>query len=303
MIQQVDNILSLQKFTDRIGDRSKYLVQYAGKGLYHYTDLNALISIIGEHDLWLTHSRYSNDEHEMEHGYKISLDVIKRKKEKNPLDITRQYYDRVEEYLKKPPQDVFICCFCKEDNLLSQWRGYGENGAGVSIGFDPLGFTRFTGPDMPLDEYGLMRLWQVYYNDDEKKEIVEQALDLIPEIHRNESEEEIARQTAAAIHFFLPTFKDHDFEEECERRLIFTPSMNCIAKPRYRYHRQMLVPYYSLKSLIDPNNSSLTILPVKSIMVGPGSRKEINSESIEMLLHNNGYTEVKVNVSDTPYRG
>lgn len=42
-----------------------------GQSLYHYTDLGGLLGIIQQHDLWLTHSRYSNDDEEMTHGQKV----------------------------------------------------------------------------------------------------------------------------------------------------------------------------------------------------------------------------------------
>lgn len=29
----------------------------------------------------------------------------------------------------------FVICFCEEGDKLSQWRGYADNGRGVSIGF------------------------------------------------------------------------------------------------------------------------------------------------------------------------
>ncbi|NVO21250.1 MAG: DUF2971 domain-containing protein [Bacteroidetes bacterium] len=302
MIRQVDDILSLQHFTYEIGSKSSYLVQDFAGGLYHYTDLNGLIGIITKHDLWLTHSRFSNDENEMNDGYRIAKEVLKTKREQAITDDYKSYTIRVEEYLDKPSQGVYICCFCEKNNLLSQWRSYGENGTGVSLGFNPLGFTQFTGPDLPPDSYGLMRLWKVYYKDATKKDIIEQALDLIPQMHQGESDDYIAQRVAEAIHFFLPTFKDPDFEEENERRLIFTPSVNCQVKPLYRNRRQMLVPYFSLNDLLKSMIPDLR-LPLISLTVGPGSRKEINRESVEMLLENHGYEGVKVDVSDTPYRG
>jgi hypothetical protein len=304
MIRQVDEILSLQEFTHRIGTESQYLVQDFTGGLFHYTDLNALINIVTTHDLWLTNSRYSNDENELNHGYKIASEVIIEKRNKSVKNtFKRKYLDHVEDFLKQPPQGVYICCFCGEDNLLSQWRSYGENGTGVSIGFNPGGFTRFTGPDLSPEQFGLMRLWKVYYDDVTKKNIIQQALELMPDLHYNESEDFIARRAADAIHFFLPTFKDIDFQEENERRLIFTPSINCRINPKFRCRKQMLVPFYSLNSLIQNDSNIIERLPLISITCGPSVTKEINKESIEMMLSKNGYESAMVKVSDTPYRG
>ena len=303
MIQQVDDIRSLEEFIAQIGTRSRYLVQEYSGQLYHYTDLNGLIGIIGGHDLWLTNSRFSNDEKELDHGYEIAGNVIKRRHEAE-TDVERiRYFELVRTLLKNPPQGVYICCFCERENLLSQWRSYGENGAGVSIGFDPKKFTWFTGSDLSTEQFGLMRLWKVYYDDDIKEKIVDQALEIIPEMHYGKPVETIAQKTVEAIHFFLPTFKNKDFREENERRLIFTPSKSCQVKPLFRYRRQMLVPYYSLDGIINPGKIPDRRLPVQSIMVGPGARKLINKESVEMLVHDSGYLNVSVAVSETPYRG
>jgi len=303
MIKQVDDIQSLENFTYEIGSRSKYLVQEFDGLLYHYTDLNALTSILSNHDLWLTNSRYSNDEHEITHGYQVARSIIKQKRDNSDNAEYKEFCDNVNKMLNEPPQGVYICCFCEKDNLLSQWRSYGENGSGISIGFDPYGFTRFTGPDLPPQEIGLMRLWKVFYKDEVKNDIIEKALDLNFEKYNNESQTSLAKKAAEAIHFFMPTFKDKDFAEENERRLIFTPSKECQVMPAYRYRREMLVPYYSLQSLISQVTQSTDPLPVKSITVGPGIRKEINQESIEMMLPQHGYDDVSVMVSDTPYRG
>ncbi|HVN58747.1 MAG TPA: DUF2971 domain-containing protein [Bacteroidales bacterium] len=306
MILQVDDIQSLNDFIEQIGSISKYLVQEFSGELYHYTNLEALIGIVQKHDLWLTNSRFSNDETELNHGYEIAREVINRHKQTKTSTEMARYYGLVESLLRNPPQGVYICCFCERNNLLSQWRSYGENGTGVSIGFNPTGFQRFTGPDLSTEQYGLMRLWKVYYDDQVKEKIVAQALELIPEMHKGKSIELQAQKAAEAIHFFLPTFKNKDFVDEDERRLIFTPSKNCSVKPLYRYRRQMLVPYFSLNSLVNQNNQNNQNpcrLPIKSVMVGPSERKQINKESIELLMHNNNYGDADIEVSDTPYRG
>ena len=57
-IHMVD-LRSLETFTEHIGSNHQDLIQDFGGQLFHYTDLNALISIVGNHDLWFTNSRYS----------------------------------------------------------------------------------------------------------------------------------------------------------------------------------------------------------------------------------------------------
>ena len=95
MIKKVNNIRSLEKFTFDIGSRSQHFVQDFQGLLYHYTDLNALISILSNHDLWLTNSRFSNDEHEITHGYNVAFSVIKEKREQS-LDQQHHIVNKLE---------------------------------------------------------------------------------------------------------------------------------------------------------------------------------------------------------------
>ncbi len=302
--KHVVDIESLSNFTDSIGTHSEYLIQDFEGQLFHYTDLNALISIIKNHDLWLTNARYCNDNNEMIHGYSIAREVISEQRKKAADPETKSFLTKVAKLVDEPfDKDVYICCFCTKNNLLSQWRSYGKNGTGISIGFRPLDFSRYTGPDMPPSVFGLMRLWKVFYNIEVQKRIVEKALELIPMLHNADSNSKKAQKAADAIHFFIPTFKDKDFEEENERRLIFTPSEKCPVRPSFRITRGMLVPYYSLKELEKAVYNAGKRLPIAELTLGPGVHKELNVESAGMLLRENDYAEVAVGISETPYRG
>src|SRR5438128_2321916 len=43
-----------------------------GGPLYHYTDLGGLHGVVTNRDLWLNNARYSNDDEEMTHGYRVA---------------------------------------------------------------------------------------------------------------------------------------------------------------------------------------------------------------------------------------
>lgn len=303
----------LKHFLDSIGSASQYLVQDFGpdQRLYHYTDLAALKGIVENHDLWLTHLRFSNDDRELTHGYDLAREVIarerRRRKSRLPAEYLRQVAERVEQI---PTGGVFVCCFCAEDNLLSQWRSYGANGTGVSVGFKPSGFQSVCGGDLP-QPLGLMRLWRVFYEPKTQRNILEEALNLIPQLHPGRSESDWARRAADAIHFFVPTFKLGDFAEEKERRLVFTPAPGCPVVPRYRVGRGMLAPYYSLSELasaaagLAQEAQQRWPLPISKVTIGPSVHRAMNLESTRMILSQNGYTdeEISVEASAIPYRG
>jgi Protein of unknown function (DUF2971) len=274
--------------------------------LFHYTDLGGLQGIVENDDLWLTHSKYSNDNEEMSHGYGVAEEFIEeesRNKANEPARI--EYLNEISELLvQKPmPEGIYICCFCKRDDLLSQWRSYGANGTGVSIQFDPQGFAHVIRPDSR--DRGLIWLWKVSYKRKKQRDILQKAMDFGFGYKKEQPLWERARRAADAIQFFIPTFKNEDFEEEREYRLIFAPSPRYKGLPQFRIARGMLVPYYSLKELTSaPPMSEGCRLPITGVRIGPSVQKDLNVESTQLLLRRAKYPDnVNVVSSDTPYRG
>jgi hypothetical protein len=297
---------ALNAFLDSIGSYNPELIfgLAPDQSLYHYTDLQGLLGIVTDHDLRLTHTLYLNDAEEMIHGYRAANEVITEAKAAKTDATWQAYLNQLEELLKKPvPQGVYICCFCQKDNLLSQWRSYGANGTGVNVRFNPQLFFFVTGPDSPHG--GMMRLWKVFYDSQQQKRILRSAVNFAFEHppFGTTATEEVARQAADAIEFFIPTFKNQDFSEENEWRLIFTPPLNCPVKPRFRVSRGMLIPYYSLKELSGGSITPGGALPITGICVGPSANKVLNEESARMFLGEAGYTGVEITGSKTPYRG
>jgi hypothetical protein len=290
----------LQQFLQFIGSKrqAENFVYAPRETLCHYTDLGGLQGIVASDDLWLTNCRFSNDDSEMAHGYSIARAAVDDQLSSCASSVDREYLGLLKAQLNPAtPDDVYICCFCEENNRLSQWRGYGANGAGVGIEINGKEFAAITGGDMPL---GLMRLWKVYYEEHEQRELVAEAIAFGREV--NDPREQ-ARRAAHAIKFFIPTFKDVDFHEEGEWRLIFTPGANCHVRPEFRVARQMLVPYYSVRALlraIGPHMMSK--LPIRHVLIGPNPRAQITKESVKMLLSRCDYPHVTVEASRTSYR-
>jgi len=272
-----------------------------GEPLFHYTDLGGVHGIVGKGDLWLSNSRYSNDDEELTRGYRTAEDEIEAaRKERQDDQQWQSYLTSVAGLLAKPADEgVYICCFCKRDNLLSQWRGYAANGNGVSIQFIPSGFGNIAGFDSPLG--GLMRLWRVFYEPATQAEIIRDALRFAFDSQPPLPLDDRAQRAADAITFFIPTFKNKDFEDEDEWRLIFTPPPNCSVKPLFRVARNMLVPYYSLKDLLSHSSADFR-LPVSGILIGPSAQKSLNAASVQALVYAAGY-DFDVRISDTPWRG
>jgi len=296
----------LKEYLGRQGKPVDDLISRRHGKLYHYTDLAALASIIEKDDLWLTNSRFCNDAEEIAYGTGLALRVIGEREIHAPADVA-QYLARIRADLEEPGWDaVYICCFCEERNLLSQWRGYAANGTGVSIEVTAQEFDFITGDDCPI---GLMRFWKVFYLDSEQTERVSSALDYWWG-YAGLSPEDRARFAADSIRFLIPTFKNADFGEEQEWRLMFTPGEGCTVHPKFRAARGLLVPYYSLRDIVVATQRLQLPpgveppprpLPIEAIVVGPGTHRELNVQSAKLLVQPR-YPKVQVTASQTPYR-
>jgi len=272
----------------------------ADKDLYHYTDLAGILGVVESHDLWSTHSKYLNDMSEMKHGYDTALKVIKQESEKKKSEDWANYCKLIQDHVDNYTSvGVYVCCFCASDNLLSQWRNYGGNGTGVRIAFNSQRCHDIA--TACSTDYGIMKLWRVSYDSAEESEIFEDAIDFAFKFPL--SLEERAFQAVKLIEFFVPTIKNKDFREEDEYRLIFIPPPNCPVKPRFRVGRGMVIPYYSLRELSGKLDDELYRLPITGVRVGPSMNRELNAESIQMMLEHAGYSGIKVDQSSTPYRG
>lgn len=102
--------------------------------LYHYTTIPAFFSIISGQGLWASHIAYMNDASEIHHGRTFACEVIERLAGKARHQSFRHVlFQVIEAIAKKMLPDLYICCFSKARDDLSQWRAYGST-AGVCLG-------------------------------------------------------------------------------------------------------------------------------------------------------------------------
>ena len=152
-----------------------FLNRATNQTLYHYTDLGGLNGIISKHDLWLTNCRFSNDGREISYGFGVADQILQDR-----IAANAQHQDFLKEVRKLLEaavlNSVYVCCFCDKDNLLSQWRGYGANGTGVSIEIVGKEFSKGTGDEMP-QALGVLRAWIVYYKEEQQQELLTAAID------------------------------------------------------------------------------------------------------------------------------
>lgn len=211
-------------------------------------------------------------------------------------------------------QDGLAFCLSSEGDLLSQWRGYADDGHGVSIGFDKDYLCHLARKDSP----GLVpsiELTPVRYESTDHEAVAEIVLDALGEnldaflrsmsdaeerghvVDRMQSwREGLQDMDGSAAEFVVLadayTLKMPAFREEKEWRLLASQRRN--ESNLYRSLRDRLVPYMRLEL---PKTESPAILKV---ILGPKNLTPPDVVKGMLALH--GFHGVAVERSAATYR-
>ncbi len=298
--------------------------------LFHYTTADGLKGIVEQNELWATSAYFLNDSTEIIYGYRILKDALEEWITNNPRpkeslssrlarDLLNSFgRDLLDRRVIKP---IYLACFCELDNLLSQWRAYGQS-AGYSLGFkvptDPS-----TGQGFKPEPNTYTSKWvKVDYNRNEQIKKCRAILDPVLATFDDAG----TAQAIAAIgdHPLLGYsttliviadilleeivgFKNEAFEAEKEWRVVVrqreltkqgTDDGGKTPTPvRFRSSKGMLVPYVRLIPT-DPAKR----LPIACVRSGPTLEKTTAGMAIKMMLGRNGFSNVEVHGSDISVR-
>ena len=226
----------------------------------------------------------------------------------------------------------FVVCFCEDGDVLSQWRGYADNGKGCSLGFSV----------KELKEYcntykGILRFEQVEYKTVKEisDTIVEKSLKVLNELRGlrkwivesmpSFDEEKIEKMCQYCFHQMISgvlmsslKYKNDSFKEEQEWRLFFSQQIYKFAKWIYSdeeietivYDDMLkviknriefnvtaddLIPFYPINfTEISPN-------PIKQIIVGP--QNKIMEKDFSLYVASNKLSDIDFKYSRISYRG
>lgn len=202
--------------------------------MYHYCSLDVFEKIIEASTLRMTNIIKSNDYTEITFCLDEFVDAFYQaltRLKGNIYDSAFQEFltsvnieKIVERSIKNKWRTYYATCFSREGDLLSQWRGYANDGKGVALGFYTEPFCSCGGP-------ATWKLCPVYYNISQVKE------DLVAYI-----EQKIARPSTFTqrtpyiadyenavyniidrIVYDAPFYKNPAFAEEQEIRFVYYP--------------------------------------------------------------------------------
>ena len=215
----------------------------------------------------------------------------------------------IEKILSKPDVEVagaFVICFSEREDDLSQWRAYGGNAGGYSIEFDIDKLLEIVGPNQDL-------ISPVIYDGQELKVILDDVIVWTETFFMQglkdgraptmeEWAEEFGNYWLWNLSFMTPLFKHPAFKDEEEWRVIHWFKAHDVSNMCFTQNQSMMRRHVPLK-LSKADDEGNTLLPIKSIMVGPTSHPKISKIGVGDLLNKHGYGgTVEVKITDIPFR-
>lgn len=272
--------------------------------LYHYTNAQAVHSILSKSKIWLTDIRFLNDSQELHDGFSIFFEELKNSKQ--GLFTNTEYKEKAIECIKSmlfegksysaDLEPVFVFSLSSTDDQLSQWRAYGA----YAIEFDK----------KILEEYA-GKINQCVYDKKEKNGKATVGLtDAISTISKematcNGCMGPLSVDALIKLVYDAAYFKHDGFVEENEHRIIQQSEYtDYLSNTMYRSKDNMLVPYIEIEIPLDC---------IKSIQVGPMKNQELAYSSMYDFVKkiekkwqadtSNIEYNLPVTKSDIPYRG
>lgn len=193
---------------------------------YYYASLETFLNILKHKEIYLSDPLKMNDKLELQWYLRnlnneksrdnISCSVFEMMKMRSGIDFT--FDDLIKCLDAKGQRSIYISCFSKQLDLLSQWRAYGNDGQGVSIGFNL----------QKLAEGDNLLISEINYTNDIIQDEIENDVEVVAdEIGTVISEHKITNkemQIEVFLHELMPVlakYKNPAFSEEEEIRLIY----------------------------------------------------------------------------------
>lgn len=210
------------------------------KTLYHYCSVNTFFSIMKNKSVWMSDVRKSNDSLEVKwiNGhYRLFLlntwiDYVKSVEEKDSVSLKDfEKFDAIKElsdFILKPElSKAWVFCLSELGDHLGQWRGYGDDGKGVAIGFNPKVFFALDNTFSKADESFNFCFRKVGYGEKAAKKFFDDILDEMAITPQTSPDEILLKLQQAALiaRDVAPWFKNEGFKVEKEWRLIYKKEM------------------------------------------------------------------------------
>lgn len=284
--------------------------QTFSKPIYHYTSIATYREICASKRLRATDVRFMNDSMELQMALELLESLIDSESagdEKVALKLLFQWLR--EDF--EAGHSVFALCFSRHGNLLSQWRGYVGDGAGVSFGLD------IKGVESLLVNSGITWIArECLYKPEDQLDCMRHVLkqmkgwpaklvsDGIPLAESESSAKAWLITNAHFIYFCAGLVKHEKFFEESEIRVLSKPigvNEALTEQIKYRAGKYSLIPYieFDLEQLAAKTGRPAIV----DVIVGPTPHPTSSCLTLRGLQKSQwGDAAPSVTYCEIPYR-
>jgi hypothetical protein len=278
--------------------------------LYHYTSLDALVSIVPGGKLWASDVHYLNDSSELHHAVQLFVRDVHTRQQSDPPSSDVALLWQLSSWLQGRLASghlLFVACFTEAGDLLSQWRGYTPHARGVSLGFSSSHLLECAN----VQGFAFGRC---IYQQSEQQRIAHAAMQAVidsakavgpappSEAHPSQSFHPVF--TAAEPHLLMiaALLKHQAFEAEKEWRAVSAYVSDYVNSPvHHRAGRTTLVPYWQF----DLHRPGMDGIGIESAVLGPTPHPALALQALDQFLAHNKVSGGKMrrtSVSQVPYR-
>lgn len=281
--------------------------------VYHYCSLDVFDKIITNKTLRMTDVRQMNDSAEVVHIVPMVKRILLEYYKNYPVDQVGAAIDEAIKKLLGEGTGNFLslaACFSEYPDLLDQWRGYGDDGMGVSIGFDRAVLERIASKYSPFEFY------KVHYSPKAPERFIRETIKRTEKVfdmdlYKSFSSLELNIQVIVSYVFEQGAvfFKKNDFRNEMESRLALTacarhggfielthPILQLNGKGFYSLGENALVSLSDLsyfikgkqvRTYMDLGFSIVANQLIKKVTIGP--KASVSESDIRFMLKKNGF--------------
>ncbi|MBY3342693.1 DUF2971 domain-containing protein [Rhizobium laguerreae] len=237
--------------------------------LYHYCSASTFELIASRKTVRLSDLAQSNDSAEGEWYWSVLRSVVG--------ESVPRWIEETRDHHAAQAKATLGLCLTEEDDLLSQWRGYADDGRGVCIGFSAAALFSIA---EEIGE-GKPRLYRVEYSEDDQRRVAEW-------VNERQRFRKPTDHIIENSDYFQFAFKNNGFREEKEWRLM---AIKPLAKCKYVARADRFVPVLDL-----PLNPAAIV----SVRLGP--RNNTPPEVMRGMLASYGFPETTVGSATATYR-
>lgn len=271
--------------------------------LYHYCSVETFFSILSNRSVWLSNVNSMNDSYENIWADKFVAAELQKLVDLIGPEAVNLAWDQYRNSKLNP----FVFCLSSDPDVLSQWRGYANDGTGIALGFHAEKLT----PNRHRPMHNIMKgasltLNPVIYSKEIQEETIAKffSSDLVAPINTGESNPSCLHIGISQLAGYAVTYKNPAFHQEQEWRLIHTPML--MGREGGGHATDIMGSDLELKQrVVNGEIRSYFEFPLQGdflaeIWLGPKCR--VSELDLTLLLSKTGHVKTPIRRSKASYR-